>query len=103
MHTDARTLENDSTLEAEICIVGAGAAGISIALEWLNAGHKVLILEAGGFAFDADTQQLNEGFITGRHYFPLSSTRLRFFGGTTGHCHMNSVARMRHRVMAIKP
>ncbi len=85
MHVDARTLEDGTQIETELCIVGAGAAGISIALEWLHAGHKVVLLEAGGFDFDVDTQKLNEGFITGRHYFPLSSTRLRFFGGTTGH------------------
>ena len=85
MHIDARTLENNAIIDADICIVGTGAAGTSLALEWIGTSHKVVVLEAGGFDFDADTQKLNEGYITGRHYFPLSSTRLRFFGGTTGH------------------
>ena len=85
MHVDARTLADQSLIEADLCIVGTGAAGISLALEWIGSNKKVVLLEAGGFELDADTQKLNEGHITGRHYFPLSSTRLRFFGGTTGH------------------
>ncbi|MEM8488494.1 MAG: GMC family oxidoreductase [Bacteroidota bacterium] len=85
MHTDARTLDNNTVIEADLCIVGAGAAGISLALEWIDTPYNVVVLEAGGFDFENETQQLNKGDITGRHYFPLSSTRLRYFGGTTGH------------------
>lgn len=85
MHIDARSLANNTTIEADLCIVGAGAAGISLALEWIGSSKKVVLIEAGGLTFDGETQQLNEGHITGRHYFPLSSTRLRYFGGTTGH------------------
>src|SRR5438034_2749909 len=48
MHIDARTLPNGSVLEADLCIVGAGAAGISMALEWIGSRHKVLLLEGGG-------------------------------------------------------
>ncbi len=42
MHTDARDLENNSTIEADICIIGAGAAGVSMALDWNKIGHKRL-------------------------------------------------------------
>ena len=34
MHSDGRFLENESVIEGDICIVGAGAAGISMALDW---------------------------------------------------------------------
>jgi len=37
MHTDARTLPADHLLEADVRIVGAGAAGIALALDWLLA------------------------------------------------------------------
>ena len=40
MHTDARTLTHGSVIEGDLCIVGAGAAGISIALEWLGRSAK---------------------------------------------------------------
>ena len=49
MHTDARTLEDDSLIEADICIVGAGAAGIALALELKNSSLTVALLEGGGF------------------------------------------------------
>ncbi len=65
--------------------MGAGAAGLSIALEWKGLNKKVILLESGGFEFDMKTQELNAGTSTGQHYFPLQSSRLRYFGGTTGH------------------
>lgn len=34
MWIDARTIESDTTLETDICIVGGGAAGIGLALEF---------------------------------------------------------------------
>jgi choline dehydrogenase-like flavoprotein len=85
MHTDARLLDNDSLIEGDLCIVGAGAAGITMALEWLNTPRKVILLEGGGFEYDDKVQELYRGKTTGQPYYPLKSTRLHYFGGTTGH------------------
>ena len=85
MHIDARNLENNSLIEGDICIVGAGAAGISMALEWMNTPYKVILLEGGGFEYDEQVQELYAGKTTGQNYFPLKSIRLHYFGGTTGH------------------
>ena len=85
MHIDARTLEDGSLVEGDLCIVGAGAAGISIALEWIGAGRKVLLLEGGGFEYEPRMQELYRGEIVGLPYFPLHAARLHYFGGTTGH------------------
>ncbi len=85
MHTDARNLSNNSIIEGDICIVGAGAAGVSIALDWSNSGYKVILLEGGGFEFDNKLQDLYKGKSTGQKYYPLHGTRLHYFGGTTGH------------------
>jgi choline dehydrogenase-like flavoprotein len=85
MHIDARELENNSLIEGDICIVGAGAAGITMALEWMNTPYKVILLEGGGFEYDEQVQELYAGKTTGQHYFPLKSIRLHYFGGTTGH------------------
>ncbi len=41
MHIDARKLENNSVITGDICIIGAGAAGISMALEWNNSAGRV--------------------------------------------------------------
>ena len=86
MHTDARTLEDESVIEADLCIVGAGAAGISLAMEFLGTSHDVVLLEAGGFNLDLDTQRLYAGKSIGAPYqVPLEAARLHYFGGTTNH------------------
>jgi len=45
----------------------------------------VLLLEGGGFEYDDKVQDLYAGKNTGQNYFPLKSSRLHYFGGTTGH------------------
>jgi choline dehydrogenase-like flavoprotein len=85
MHIDSRTLPDHSTIEGDVCVVGAGAAGISIALDWINTKHKIILLESGGFEYDDQVQDLYKGNSTGQKYYPLRSSRLSYFGGTTGH------------------
>ena len=85
MHIDARTIDPGTLIEGDICIIGAGAAGISMALEWINTPYKIILLEGGGFEYDPQVQELYAGKTTGQHYYPLKSARLHYFGGTTGH------------------
>jgi choline dehydrogenase-like flavoprotein len=85
MHIDARNIENNTLIEGDICIIGAGAAGISMALEWINSKYKIILLEGGGFEYEAKMQDLYRGKTTGQRYYPLESARLHYFGGTTGH------------------
>jgi choline dehydrogenase-like flavoprotein len=85
MHIDSRTLPDHSIIEGDVCVVGAGAAGISIALDWINSKHKVILLESGGFEYDDQVQDLYKGNNTGQKYYPLRASRLSYFGGTTGH------------------
>ena len=85
MHIDARTLPNGTLLEGDLCIVGAGAAGITIAREWIGSHRKVLLLEGGGLQYEPAMQDLYRGEIVGLPYFPLHAARLHYFGGTTGH------------------
>ncbi|HJQ09598.1 MAG TPA: GMC family oxidoreductase [Gemmatimonadaceae bacterium] len=85
MHTDARTLPDGTVLEGDICIVGAGASGITIAREFNNSPVKVLLLEGGGFEFDPRMQDLYRGEIVGLPYFPLQAAAMHYFGGTTNH------------------
>ncbi len=85
MHIDARLPDDESTIEGDICIIGAGAAGISVAVEWLSTSCKVILLEGGGFEYEDRVQELYSGKTTGQPYYPLKSARLHYFGGTTGH------------------
>ena len=85
MHIDARNLPNNSIINGDVCIVGAGAAGLSIALDWMTGPYKIILLESGGFEFDNDVQDLINGTTSGQKYYPLRASRLAMFGGTTGH------------------
>jgi choline dehydrogenase-like flavoprotein len=85
MFIDARTLPNDTLIEGDLCIIGTGPAGLSIAMEWNNTPYKVILLEGGGMEYDDQTQDLYDGRNTGLPYFPLRSTHLHYFGGTSGH------------------
>jgi choline dehydrogenase-like flavoprotein len=85
MHIDARKLENNTLIEGDICIIGAGAAGISIALDWLGSPYKVILLEGGGFEYDEKVQDLLGGKTSGQKYYPLKASRLHYLGGATNH------------------
>jgi len=58
MFIDAREVARDSTIETGICVIGAGAAGITLALALRGAGFPVAVLESGGFDYDDATQDL---------------------------------------------
>ncbi len=85
MHIDARTLEDNAIIQGDLCIVGAGAAGIAMALDWKDSPYRVILLEGGGLGYDRQVQELYRGQTTGQKYFPLMASRLHYFGGTTGH------------------
>ena len=85
MFIDARTLPDNFTIEADVCIIGGGAAGITLARELSDGRRKVVLLESGGFEYDVGTQALYAGEVTGVAYIPLQADRLRFLGGSTNH------------------
>lgn len=85
MLLDARTVPNAELIECDLCVVGAGAAGISLAREFAGASLKLCLLESGGLQFNDETQTLYQGEIRGRTYYGLDITRLRYFGGSTNH------------------
>lgn len=82
---DGRSLPDGQVLEADVCIAGAGAAGITLAREFAGAPFRVCLVEGGGFESDAETQDLYRGEVVGRRYFELEGCRLRHFGGSTNH------------------
>jgi choline dehydrogenase-like flavoprotein len=83
MIIDLQKSAGDVRLETAVCIVGAGAAGVALARDLMNAGHDVCLLEGGGMDYEDKTQSLFEGENIGMEYYDLDHSRLRFFGGTT--------------------
>ena len=85
---DARSLTEGTTIETDICIVGAGTSGLVLAKEFLGAKFKVCLLESGGLLPDKETQGLYRGVNIGRPYFSLDTARARYFGGSTNRWHI---------------
>lgn len=86
MILNANTIADDAALETDLCIIGAGAAGITIAHALKDEGISITVLESGEDQFDARAQDLTKGTVEGGiHYWPLDNVRLRMFGGATNH------------------
>ena len=87
---DARNIESKTKFDFDLCIVGAGAAGITIAREFANKNIRVCVLESGGLHSDPAVDSLSEIDDVGRLPGKEALKRLRYFGGTTniwgGHC-----------------
>lgn len=83
MHIDLDQYDAAVSLAPEVCVVGCGAAGITVARRLLELGHAVMLLESGGIDYESATASLNAGKNVGQEYYDLEEARLRFFGGTT--------------------
>ena len=83
MIVDLNSVDAGTVFEADVCVVGAGAAGVALARRLAELGRSVCLLESGGFDFEADTQDQYAGANVGMPYYDLVDARLRFFGGTT--------------------
>ncbi|HZG10182.1 MAG TPA: GMC family oxidoreductase [Allosphingosinicella sp.] len=80
---DLNQADGAIALESEVCVIGAGAAGITLTRRLLAAGRTVTLLESGGLDYGAPVAALNVGDNVGEAYYALEHSRLRFFGGTT--------------------
>ncbi len=81
MIEDLDALTDGTVLEADLCVVGAGAAGLLVARALADAGLEVLLLESGGGPGEERTQDLSEG--EAERFRGLRAGRRRAFGGTT--------------------
>jgi len=69
----------------DVCLIGSGPAGITLATERGARGLSVLLLEAGGTQYDEASQAMFQGEVVGPLKFPLDVGRLRYFGGAGNH------------------
>lgn len=85
MLTDARLLDDGSVLETDVCVVGAGPAGITLALELAGSGLDVLVLESGGVTPRREDQWMAGGENADPLYYRLRRARVIGFGGSSNH------------------
>ena len=83
MLRDARSLADGADLSADLCVVGAGAAGITLARRLAGRGLRVIVLESGGFEIEPAHQALYRGVMSGIDTWALDDHRWRLFGGST--------------------
>jgi choline dehydrogenase-like flavoprotein len=84
MIMDARHLAAGSALRCDICIVGSGAAGLTLAHALRHSGLDIILLEAGGEKFRSGAQDPYKGQVADpAHHGALHEYRHRRLGGTT--------------------
>jgi choline dehydrogenase-like flavoprotein len=71
-------------INADVCLIGGGAAGITIARELGSRGKRVCLVEGGSLKYETESQNLYDGQNVGLP-IALQGGRLRFLGGTTNH------------------
>jgi choline dehydrogenase-like flavoprotein len=88
--SDLHHLEDNATLETDLCIVGTGPAGLSIAAEFAGTNTSVLVLESGGLEWETDTQALCDIVSAPPRQMNQDILRARILGGSshiwTGRC-----------------
>jgi choline dehydrogenase-like flavoprotein len=85
MLIDTATQTPEDFLQFDVCIIGSGPAGITIAREVSRSGMRVCILESGGYKAAEELQSLSTGTVESSHGYPeqaLHEGRRRQFGGT---------------------
>lgn len=85
MRLDARELPSNHLIETDLCIIGAGPAGIAIAGEFTAGEIRVCLVESGGADIERRAQRLNRGASVGYSTYLLHHARVRAFGGSSRH------------------
>ncbi len=83
MIIDTSELLAHNPIEADLVIIGGGAAGISIAREYIGTKQTVAVLVSGGMDPGGPSQMLADGKNIGQPYFPLVALSTRCLGGNT--------------------
>ncbi|GAA6615580.1 hypothetical protein [Scytonema sp. NUACC26] len=82
MLVDSHKVVRDKVIETEVCIVGAGPAGITLAREFIGQKFRVCLLESGELDFNRKTQSLSDCENIGYPPFlGLKDLRYRQYGG----------------------
>jgi len=87
---NAIKIYDDMHLKAQVCIMGAGVAGITMASEFAKMGIQVVLLDAGGENYDKKTQYDARANSVSPNYPDTKMSRMRMLGGTSNHWSNNT-------------
>jgi len=83
MILDARSFPQEHVVDTDVCILGGGVAGLTLAREFAGQHVDVCVLEQGGFDEETEAQKLNRGEVTGYPYWGLDYARHAQVGGSS--------------------
>jgi choline dehydrogenase-like flavoprotein len=84
MLIDANEVEDGALVRTDLCVIGAGAAGITLARALAGPELDVVLVESGGLTREAESDALQEAVNLDARY-PIAASRSRVFGGSTSH------------------
>jgi choline dehydrogenase-like flavoprotein len=79
-----QSIAEGDQLCGDVCIVGTGPAGLTLALELERAGLKIVMIEAGGPRVEAAIQDAYGGEVVNPAHPPSQMYRQRRLGGSSG-------------------
>ena len=85
MIIDSLSLDKNTTITCEVCIIGGGVAGITLAKELHKRFDDITLIESGGEAYTQEAQSLYAPETIPELYPNPIMSRLRFLGGSSNH------------------
>lgn len=85
MRFDATTDRAAFDRAFDVCVIGTGPAGTTLARRLAARGLEVALMEAGGLEWSEESQDVTRGTSVGILYPDLDVARLRFLGGNSNH------------------
>lgn len=85
-------------VQADVCVIGAGAAGIYLAVRLAEKGHSVVLLEAGGNSGSGASEAGFDVEFSGKPYPGATLGRFFGMGGSTSRWGGQIVPHMRHDI-----
>ena len=84
MQIDLADETSIQTVRSQVCVIGAGIAGLTLVRKLSQQNIDVVLLEAGGHSIEVDGQRLFEAAkLSGQIHVGTREGRFRVFGGTS--------------------